>query len=817
MRKLSIAFLVCLSVSSIATAGSKQSVTAPELLSVVPARIALESLRARQHLLVSGTFSDQTQIDLTTDASYESSDPQVATVSKVGLVIPHGNGTTEIIAKYRNLEARTRVTVSRFDEHLPIDFRTTVIGALSRGGCNQGACHGSPKGKNGFRLSLRGFDPDVDYRFLTRDVFSRRVNLNDPKSSLLLLKAAGRVAHQGGLRFHENEPAFQTLVQWVSEGCRDSAEHRTLDRLEVLPSHRILNMARRKQPIIVRAHYRDGSIQDVTDLAVFTSADEESARVSRTGMVEFQRTAEAAILVRFLDKISTVRLAFIHTDPQFVWADTPQKNFVDRHVFTKQRQLQLRPAGLSGDAVFLRRVFLDLIGAIPTPDEAREFLDSREPMKRQQLIDRLLEREEYAQFWAMKWADVMRGNRETISERGVHNLHRYLVTLFANDQPFDAVAREIITSLGNTIHEPAAHFYRVSRTPTDAAESFSQLFLGVRIQCAKCHNHPYESITQQDYYGLAAYFSRVKLKGKRFGLDDETVYLARTGEVQFPDTQIDVAPIAFGTPAGQLKPGEDRRIRLADWLTDPQNKFFARSVTNRIWYHLMGQGIVDPIDDFRDSNLPSNAALLDALAQDFIKHGYRFKPVIRSILNSRTYQLSAEFRGKQSTLAAKPDRYFTRSIVRMLEAEQIIDAISSATGVPERFPNYPLGTRAVALAEGAVNHKFLQAFTKPIRDVGCECARETDPTLNQVIHLLNNPELLNKIESPQSRLGGWLETNKTTAEIVERLYLATLSRRPTAAEQQLAADYLQTASARSTGLRDLQHALLMSNEFLLRH
>ncbi|MBT4866908.1 MAG: DUF1553 domain-containing protein, partial [Planctomycetaceae bacterium] len=728
-----------------------------------------------------------------------------------------GNGTTEIIARFRNHEARTRVIVSRFDEHLPIDFRTTVVGALSRGGCNQGGCHGSPKGKNGFRLSLRGFDPDVDYRFLTRDVLNRRVNRNVPESSLLLLKASGRIAHQGGSRFRRDEPAYQTLVQWVTEGCRDSAEQRTLDRLEVLPSSRILNMARRKQPIVVRAHYEDGSIQDVTDLAVFSTAEDESVRVSRAGVVEFQRTAEAAILVRFLDKISTVRLTYIQTDPNFASEDIPARNFVDQHVFTKQRQLQLRPAGLSGDAVFLRRVYLDLIGAIPTPDDAREFLDSKDPLKRQKLIDQLLNRDEYAQFWAMKWADVMRGNRETISERGVHNLHRYLVSIFAKDQPFDGVAREIITSLGNTIHEPAAHFYRVSRTPNDAAESFSQLFLGVRIQCAKCHNHPYESITQQDYYGLAAYFSRVKLKGKRFGLDDETVYLARTGEVKFPETENDVAPVAFGKSAGDLKPGEDRRVRLADWLTDPGNKFFPRSVTNRIWYHLMGQGIVDPIDDFRDSNLPSNAALLDALAQDFIKHGYRFKPVMRSILNSRTYQLSAEFRGKQSSLSAKPDRYFTQSIVRMLEAEQIIDAISSATGVPERFPNYPLGTRAVALAEGAVSHKFLQAFTKPIRDVGCECARETDPTLNQVVHLLNNPELLDKIESPHSRLGGWIENKKTNTEIVELLYLATLSRRPTAAEQKVAADYLQTTADRSIGLRDLQHALLMSNEFLLRH
>jgi hypothetical protein len=381
----------------------------------------------------------------------------------------------------------------------------------------------------------------------------------------------------------------------------------------------------------------------------------------------------------------------------------------------------------------------------------------------------------------------------------------------------DQFARELLTGLGNTLYKPAANFYRVSRTPEDTAEAFAQVFLGVRVQCAKCHNHPFEGLTQTDYYGLSAFFAQVQFKGSKFGLDDEVVYLQPGREVQHPLTRKNQDPIAFGSPVGKLQPDADRRERLADWLTQPDNRFFAPSLVNRVWFHLLGRGIVEPVDDFRDTNPPSNPELLEVLAKDFVKNGYRLKPLIRTILNSHTYQLASTGAPKQSEFAADPDRYFTKAAIRMLMAEQILDAISSATGVPETFKGYPLGTRAVELPEGGINHPFLQAFSKPVRDVSCECAREEDPSLPQVLHLLNNKDVLKKIGSPQARLATALRDGKDNAALVEQIYLATLSRRPTAAEAGIAIRHITSSEDRAKGLQDVQFALINLGEFLLRH
>ena len=616
------------------------------------------------------------------------------------------------------------VPMAHADEHRPIDFRTDVIAALSRAGCNQGACHGSPQGKNGFRLSLRGFDPDVDLNTLTRTDLGRRVDRVRPENSLFLLKGTGSVPHQGGTRFKPGDPAYQVLLRWVAEGCRDDGPT-LLEKLEVTPDHVRLASAAPTQQLSVRAHFYSGEVRDVTDLTVFSVNTAGAATVSASGFVEFQRTGEASVLVRYLDQIRSARLQYVRNDPTFVFKGPPPANEIDRHVFAKQKELQLNPAPLATDEVFLRRVYLDTIGVLPSADEAQTFLDSKEPAKRAKLIDKLLERDEYAAFWALKWADVLRGSPTTISERGVHSFHRYLVRTMAEDRPMDQFARELLTALGNTLNKPAANFYRVSRTPEDTAEAFAQLFLGVRVQCAKCHNHPFEGITQTDYYGLSAYFAQVQFKGAKFGLDDEIVYLQPGREVNHPTTRKKQDPIAFGTPAGVLAPDEDRRVKLADWLIRADNRYFAPSIVNRVWFHLLGRGIVEPVDDFRDTNPPSNPELLDALARDFAKNGYRLKPLIRSILNSQTYQLAsvesplanASGSSKSSAFGADPDRYFTKAAIRMLSAEQILDAISTATGVGETFKGYPAGTRAVELAEGGVNHPFLQAFSKPVRDV----------------------------------------------------------------------------------------------------
>ncbi len=695
-----------------------------------------------------------------------------------------------------------------------VSFRTDVIAALSRAGCNSGACHGSPQGKNGFRLSLRGQNPDLDFATLVKELGGRRVNRQSPEESLFLLKGTGRVSHLGGAVIGRGDPAYRMLVRWVAEGCLDNRPP-ALAKLAVAPGSKRLPVGEPSVQLKVRAYFEDGSDRDVTDLTVFTSSDAAVAPVTRDGKVTFNRTGEASILVRYLTEISSARLSWVKPDASYTFHGPTPANFIDELVFAKQKELQLTPAAVASDEVFLRRVFLDTIGTLPTPEEAREFLDSKEPDKRAKLIDKLLDREEYALFWAMKWADVLRGSPVTISERGVHSFHRYLVRSMADDKPVTQFARELLTGTGNTLNKPAANVYRVTRTPEESAEAAAQLFLGVRVQCAKCHSHPFENITQADYYGLAAFFARVNFKGTQFGLDDEIVYLERNRELNNPITRKPQSPIAFGS-APAITPDDDRREKFADWLTDPKNRFFAPSVANRVWFHLMGKGIVDPVDDFRDTNPPSNPELLAALAKEFVKNGYRIKPLIRVILNSKTYQLAAEA-PPQSPHAANPDRYFVAAQVRMLTAEQILDAVSSATGVPEKFKGYPTGTRAIGLPEGGINHPFLMSFSKPVRDVICECAREDDPALPQVLHLLNNAGLLAKVKSPDGRVAVLLKAGKDDASVVEQLYLATLSRRPTAHEKELLAKHLAGMKDRTAGLQDVQHALLNLNEFLLRH
>ena len=835
-------FIICLILSICAPA--LFAAEPPSSLRVEPAEVTLHGHRSSQQLLVSEPQSGGAMADITRDVTFESVAPAIALVTPSGRIVPRGHGTTEVVVRHSGHEVRVPVKVVGYSKADPVDFQTDVIAAISKAGCNQGACHGSPQGKGGFRLSLRGFDPVLDFATLTREEFGRRTNPNAADESLILRKGLAEVPHQGGVRFKRSDAEYQLLRAWIDEGCRPSpmptqpasatggnskkpvaSTVPKLVRLEVLPGARRLAESHPKQQLIARAHFDNGTVRDVTDLSVFSTNEKEAATVDRDGLVEFSRTAEVAFLVRYLDRITGVRLSYLHRDPEFVFRSPAESNVVDRHVFAKQRELQLLPAELVRDDVFLRRVVLDVTGVLPTPDEAKRFLDSTDPNKRAKLIDELLERDEYAQLWALKWADLMRGSDVTISRRGVHSFHRYLVERFRNDRPFDEFARETLTSLGNTLHKPGANFHRIARTPDEAAEAMAQLFLGVRIGCAKCHNHPFEAITQDDYYGLAAYFARVKFKGKQFMVDDEIVYLDRNSEVRHPTKNVNLAPAVFGEPAFAVPPeggttnldDEDRRERLVAWLTRADNPYFARSTANRVWYHLFGRGIVEPVDDFRDTNPPSNPELLDELARTFVASGYRIKPVLRLILNSSTYQLETKPVAKQSQYAAVADPYFTHSVPRMLTAEQLLDAVCTVTGVPEEFPGYPRGTRALELAEGAIEHPFLKAFAKPVRDVTCECAREDDPSLSQVIHLLNNRGIVENIKSSNSHVSRWLAAGKSDDELTELIYLLTLSRRPTTGERDLVRTHLAKVGNRDAGFHDLQHALVNANEFLLRH
>ncbi len=788
---------------------------APTDITVSPADVALSRPQDRQRLLVSGRFGTSGDADLTATAKFVSVRPEIARVSAEGIVRPVADGETEIVVTAGSKEVRVKVAVRGQKEPAPVSFRTDVMAALSRSGCNQGACHGSPQGKNGFHLSLRGENPDYDYGVLTRAQGGRRVSSLTPDESLILLKGAGRVPHQGGTQLPKSSAAYATVRQWIAEGAKDSTANK-LARIEVLPGDHRLHTSSPKRQLAAVAHFADSTRRDVTDLAVFTTGDPATAGVTRDGLVTFARTGETAVLVRYLDAITSVRLTYVKHDPDFRFSGPAPANFIDAEIFAKQRELQLNPAPVASDEVFLRRVFLDLTGTLPTAEEAKAFLDSKASDKRAKLVDALLDRDEYALFWAMKWADVLRGSATTISERGVHSFHRYLVKTVAADTPMTEFARELLTAQGNTLHKPAANFYRVARTPEDAAEATAQLFLGVRVQCAKCHNHPFERITQTDYFGLAAFFAQVRFKGTQFGLDDEIVYVGRGGDVQHPLTKKPQPPIAFGTAVEGLSPDDDRRAKFADWLTAEKNPYFAKAVANRVWYHLLGKGIVDPVDDFRDTNPPSHPKLLQQLADEFAKGGYKLKPLIRLVVNSKTYQLAAEG-PKLSPNAGNAERYFARAGVRMLSAEQSLDAVSAASGVPETFKGFPAGTRALDLPEGGFPHPFLQAFSKPVRDQTCECAREDDPGFPQVLHLLNNAGVLDKVRSPKGRVAEWRKGGMTDAEVTELVYLSTLSRRPTDKEREVVAKFLKAAATPDIGFQDLQHALMNLNEFLLRH
>jgi hypothetical protein len=703
------------------------------------------------------------------------------------------------------------------DSSTRVSFRHDVVPALTRAGCNAGACHGTPQGKNGFRLSLRGYDPALDLHTLTRDAQGRRLNRSEPDASLILLKATAQVPHEGGQRFARSDVLYRLLRQWVAQGADDdSATASALDRLEVIPRERVLKEPAASQQLQALAHYRDGSVRDVTHLARFSVNDETVAQVTAAGRVE--RRGKGEVAVEYLSQMATAQVIFLERVPGFTWTDAPVYNYIDRHVFAKLRLMQIEPSALATDDEFLRRVYLDALGRLPAPDEARRFLADPSAQKRDRLIDALLERPEFADWWALKWSDRLGCNQRFVGKIGAVKYHQWIRQAMADNMPEDEFARTILTGKGGNYENPPAGFYRRLRDPQTRGEEVAQLFLGVRLQCARCHNHPGERWTQDDYHGLAAFFAQLGYRNGPFFVQqydkEETVFLTRDGEVSHPRTGQVVAPQFLGGGRPAIRPGEDRREVLARWLTAPDNPFFARAAANRIWYHLFGRGLVDPVDDLRSTNPPSNEALLDALAADLVRHRFDRKHLIRTILKSRTYQLSA----RTTTTNAADDRYFSHARVRLLGAEQLLDAICTATGMAEKFPNFPLGTPAVALPDGEYKHPFLEAFGRPARAMACECERDTDTNLTQALQLVGGTVVQDKIRSDDGRVARLLATGKSDAELIEELFLAALSRYPSEPERQLLMKRLAASGKdRRRMAEDVLWALINHNEFLFQH
>lgn len=715
----------------------------------------------------------------------------------------------------------------------PVRFKHDVMAVLSRAGCNMGACHGNLNGKNGFKLSLRGEDPDFDLASLTRDMLGRRTNPQQPEQSLLLLKATATVPHEGGRRFGIDSPEYAILRGWIAGGLRaDVNDTPTLVRLEVTPMEKVILPPADRLPLQVRATFSDGTHRDVTRLAVYEPSN-PAIHVTPAGIVTKQSDGETSVLVRYLEKQQTVRVAFVPERKDFVWTEPAEANYIDHHVFAKLKALRIQPSESCTDTVFLRRAYLDALGLLPTPEETRAFLADSRSDKRARLIDQLVQRPEFADFWALKWSDLLRNEEKSLDQKGVQAFHEWMRQWFMANKPLDAFAREIIAARGSTYAHPPANYYRALRDPTSRAEATAQVFLGIRLQCARCHNHPFDRWTQQDYYNQAAFFARIDYRivenQRRDRLDshefvgEQIVWPNRSGEVKHPRTGTKVIPRFLDSNSTADLSEEDRLGKLAEWVTSPENPFFARAQVNRIWFHLLGRGIVDPIDDFRSSNPPVNPALLDALAQDFSAHGFDLRHTVRTIMNSRTYQLSA----LTNDTNREDETNFSHALIRPLQAEQLLDALSSVTGVPVKFNGYPLGMRAVQVPcirtpgrgrEGGSNEgeQFLRRFGKPERLLTCECERADGTTLAQAFQLLTGTLINRMVAETDNSLGRFQTAGKSPRDIVAELYLAAFSRPATVAELDAAERLVNRGGDTRAALEDLLWGLLNAKEFLLR-
>jgi len=730
------------------------------------------------------------------------------------VAIPVGDGQAEIVVRVGNLERQVAVTVAKHAAADPVSFHYETQTALTKQGCNSGACHGSPSGKAGFRLSLMAYDAVLDQTSLVREEFGRRTNVAEPDASLMLLKPTMQVTHGGGLKLKKSDPAYEALRGWIAEGCRiDSTEKLRCDRIEIYPkSNRVLKRPAHTQQLLVLGHFSDGSVRDVTGLATFSSSDEAVAGVRPDGLVVGHDRGEAAIIVRHLEKVETCYLTFVRDVAGFAWPNLPEHSYIDTLVDGKLKQLKFAPSPVCTEDEFLRRVYLDVIGLLPTLEETRAFLADNSPEKRTKLIDSLLARPEHSRFWALKWGDLLRLSNKGVSADGVHKFYQWIVRAYERNMPYNEFVRELLLAEGSTFTNPAANFFRTAADVNDCTETTAQVFLGVRMQCAKCHNHPFERWTQDNYYGLAAFFNRIQRKPAA-RKDELVVWVARGGEVTQPRTGKQMKPWLPLVGEAADKGEDDRREMLVEWLTRPDNPFFARVEANRIWSQVMGRGIVEPIDDFRDSNPPANAALLAALAADFAKSGFDRQHILRTILNSRTYQASA-----RTTDLNKDDvKYFSHTRVRMLSAEQLLDAICSVTDVPESFPGLPPGTKATQLPSPDVANEFLKVFGQPERQTACACERSSESNLSQALQLFNGPLIHAKLQDKNNRCYRLMAAGKSNEEIIRELYLAGLCREPNQTELGAATKYVTAKPDRGKALEDVCWAVVNMNEFLFQH
>ncbi len=780
-------------------------------LIAAPRVLVLNGPGATHSLLVTGKTAEGREIDLTHQAKYSTKRDFVVKVNDRGVLRALTDGEAEVLVSAGGLMFKVQVDVRNTKKERTYHFENDVVPLFNRFGCNSSGCHGYSQGQNGFKLSVFGFDPPADYNALIKESRGRRVLPSAPESSLLLLKASGRMPHGGGIRIRTGTDEYDVLRGWIAAGAPiGDPKAPSVASIRVEPKERLLQM-KGGQQLRVIARFTDGRESDVTAHARFQTNHEGLASVSAEGFVSVGQTpGEVAVMASYANCVATFRAIVPRPQTIAQYPRFPAKNFIDEHVVNKLKKLNITPSELCDDETFVRRAYLDVIGTLPTAEEARRFLKDQRPDKRERLVDKLLERPEYADYWALKWADLLRVDRQVLGHKKAYGFYRWIRESHAKNKPFDQFARELLTAEGPLEEVGPASFYKVASKPGDAASSLSQVLLGVRIACAECHHHPFDRWSQTDYFGMTAFFTQVGMRASSRG---ESVQAAGEPMTTHPRSGAAIWPHALATTMPEKSPSGDRRVVLAQWMTAPDNPFFARNLANRMWAHFLGRGLVEPIDDVRDTNPPSNPELLDALAKHVIETKFDAKQLIRTITKSRTYQLSS----KPNATNDKDEINYSRSYFRRIDAEVMLDMVSQTLGVPEKFGGAAPGTRAIQLWDSKVNHYFLKLYGRPQRVTACECERITEPSVAQVLHLLNSPEIQAKLTHERGNVAKWVREKANDTELVDEIYLTFYSRMPSEAERKTALEFLQrNAGQRRQAAEDVAWTLMNTLEFVFK-
>ncbi|MBL9125817.1 MAG: DUF1549 domain-containing protein, partial [Planctomycetaceae bacterium] len=720
---------------------------AVEALAIVPGQIALTGPEARQQIVVERMVDGKAAGDVTAAATFQVANPEVAAVDG-SYLLPRGDGSTTITATVGELTASAAVTVAAYGRPFEWSFRNHVEAVLTKGGCNSGACHGAAAGKKGFKLSLRGYDPEGDYLTLTRQSQGRRIIPSDPGRSLILTKPSGAIPHGGGVRLDPAGREYRVLADWIAAGMpgpRDDDPR--LDHLEILPALAVLKPGATQQ-LIVLGHFTDGRVEDVTRWVKYTATSDTVAAVDDAGLVQINGPGEGAITVWYLSRVVTASILVPYEAeiPRERFAQAPRHNFIDELVLEKLAQLNVPPSEPASDAEFLRRAHLDTIGVLPTVAETKQFLADTAPDKRERLIDALLARPEFVDYWTYKWSDLLLVNSEALTAPQMWSYYNWIRNNVAANTPWDALVRQLVTATGNTLENGAANFFVLHQDPLDLSETTSVAFLGMSINCARCHNHPMEKWTNSQYYAMANLYARVRTKNGPSG--SRVIFSATEGDVLQPLTGKPQPPCPLDGEPLEIDDPRDRRGALAAWLTSPENPYFSRAITNRVWANFFGAGLVENIDDLRLTNPPSNAALLDAAAGHLARSGYDLKSLMKVILQSATYQASSRSLPENAADRRSYSRYYPRRLM----AEVLLDAFAQVTGAPSKFPGYPEHWRALQLPDSNVASYFLKTFGRPDRVITCECERGAEPSMVQVLHISNGDAINSKLEAPGNRI-----------------------------------------------------------------